>query len=172
MTDISSFHSLPYRPNAGIALFNRKGELFLGRRVDHRQQIWQCPQGGIQENETPEQAAWREMAEEIGTNKAKYLGEREGWVTYELPARLYGKALGGRYRGQRQKWVVFAFLGEDKDINLEQFEYPEFSEWKWASPESILSDYNLGFKSKAYQEVFPDIVQIFNESGFGTENKQ
>ena len=126
---------LPYRPCVGIMLFNRDGKVFVGKRIDQTVEGWQMPQGGIDKGETPEQAALRELQEEIGTDKAEIIAEMEDWVTYDLPAHLVGVAFHGKYRGQRQKWFAMRFTGKDGDIDLTAHE-PEFSAFQWVEPGS------------------------------------
>lgn len=155
--------TLAYRPNVGIALFNQKGELFMARRKDLPGEIWQFPQGGIDEGETPEEAVWREMQEEIGTQKADIIAAREEWFLYDLPDHLIGKALGGEFRGQKQKWFLFRFTGMDADIKLDSFEAVEFDAWQWVSPQDILSGtYNLGFKKDVYARLLPSLMDLFH----------
>ena len=108
-----------YRPGVGIMLLNRDGPVFVGRRIDMPAGLaaWQMPQGGIDPGETPREAAFRELREEIGTDKAEILGETESWLHYDLPAEIAGNPWGGRYRGQRQKWFAMRFTGRDGDID-------------------------------------------------------
>jgi len=129
---MTSAPDFPYRPCVGLMLFNAKGEVFVGKRIDQTVEGWQMPQGGIDNGEEPRQAALRELEEETGTAKAKIIGEMDDWLTYDLPAHLIGIAFHGRYRGQRQKWFALRFLGDDSDINIFSHE-PEFAEWKWLS---------------------------------------
>lgn len=129
--------SLPYRPNVGVVLFNAQGRVWVGRRQLHPTQEaapggWQLPQGGIDAGEDPREAVMRELAEEIGTAKAEILAEHPDWLEYDLPAEAIGRALGGKYRGQRQRWFAMRFTGEDSDINLNAEEHPEFDAWRWA----------------------------------------
>ncbi|MGQ0742450.1 MAG: RNA pyrophosphohydrolase [Alphaproteobacteria bacterium] len=152
--------SLPYRPGVGIMLFNRRGEVFLGKRIDQTLEGWQMPQGGIDEGEDPSEAALRELEEEIGTRKAEIVREYPGWLNYDLPPRLVGLSLRGRYRGQSQKWFAMRFLGEDVDINLAT-EDPEFSHWRWARVDE-LSRLIVPFKRDTYAKViaaFRDLAQ-------------
>jgi putative (di)nucleoside polyphosphate hydrolase len=142
---------LPYRPCVGIMLVNNDGLVFVGRRIDQTVEGWQMPQGGIDDGETPAQAALRELEEETGTNKAKLIGEMDEWLTYDLPPHLLGVALHGRYRGQRQKWLAMRFTGEDKDININTAE-PEFASWKWLALEA-LPRLIVPFKRDTYTKV-------------------
>jgi len=118
---------LPYRPCVGAMLFNREGLVFVGKRIDQTVEGWQMPQGGIDDGETPKQAALRELKEEIGTDKADYLREMDEWLAYDLPQHLLGIALHGKYRGQRQKWIALGFTGDDSDINVATPK-PEFAQ--------------------------------------------
>jgi putative (di)nucleoside polyphosphate hydrolase len=128
---------LPYRRNVGAVLFNRDGRVLVARRADMPNAEgqaggWQLPQGGIDADEDPRAAVLRELAEEIGTNRAEIIGEYPEWLTYDLPPGLVGVALGGRYRGQTQRWFALRFLGEDSDIRLDADTDPEFDAWRWA----------------------------------------
>jgi putative (di)nucleoside polyphosphate hydrolase len=128
---------LPYRPNVGAVLFNRSGRILVARRADLPNAEapaggWQLPQGGIDEGEDPRQAVLRELAEEIGTDRAEVIGEHDAWLTYDLPPELLGVALKGRFRGQRQRWFALRFMGEDSDIRLDLDPHPEFDAWRWA----------------------------------------
>src|SRR3546814_11044557 len=117
----SDLARLPYRPCVGLLLLNRDGNVFVGRRIDTAKEgdnIWQMPQGGIDAGETPEEAALRELHEEIGTDKAEILAKSRHWLRYDLPSPLVGKVWQGRYRGQEQCWFELRFLGEDGDIDV------------------------------------------------------
>jgi putative (di)nucleoside polyphosphate hydrolase len=127
---------LPYRLNVGAALFDRHGRVLVGRRTDlpipgDTPAAWQLPQGGVDAGEDPRQAVLRELAEEIGTDRAVIIGEHPEWLSYDLPPELVGVALGGRYRGQRQRWFALRFLGKDADIRLDRDAHPEFDAWRW-----------------------------------------
>ena len=145
---------LPYRPCAGIMLFNQQAEVFVGSRLDgeisaNEDDYWQMPQGGIDPGEDPLAAAWRELEEETGTRKARLLAESQDWHTYDLPDHLIGKIWDGKYCGQRQKWFAMAFEGADSDINLDT-ENPEFKAWKWV-PLAQIPDLIVPFKKGLYQ---------------------
>ena len=147
--------SLPYRPNVGAVLFNAQGLVFVGRRQKHPTQEaapggWQLPQGGIDENEDPRAAVLRELAEEIGTDRAEIIGEHPDWLVYDLPAEIIGTALGGRYRGQRQRWFALRFTGTDDDIDLNAEAHPEFDAWRWAKL-SELPSLAVPFKRAIYE---------------------
>lgn len=130
--------TLPYRPNVGAVLFNAQGQVFLARRADLPNAEgaaggWQLPQGGIDADEDPRSAVLRELAEEIGTDRAEIIGEHPDWLTYDLPDHLLGRSLGGKYRGQRQRWFALRFTGTDADIRLDADPHPEFDAWRWGS---------------------------------------
>ena len=145
--------ALPYRANVGAALFSRDGLVFVGRRADLRTDagdVWQMPQGGIDADEDPRTAVLRELHEEIGTDRAEIVGEHPEWLSYDLPAHLVGQALGGKYRGQRQRWFALRFLGTDDEIKLDLHHPIEFDAWKWVSLDELLS-LNVGFKTDVYR---------------------
>ncbi len=128
-----------YRPCVGIFLVNDEGKAWVGRRIGMPQGLsaWQMPQGGIDADETPMQAALRELYEETGTDKAEIIAETSDWLYYDLPAALAGTAWGGRFRGQRQKWFLMRFDGDDIDINLNRHHHAEFDAWKWVEPAEL-----------------------------------
>ena len=133
---------LPYRPNVGAALFNHAGRVLVARRADLPNAEgspggWQLPQGGIDAAEDPRAAVLRELAEEIGTDRARIIGEHPDWLTYDLPPSLLGVALGGRYRGQRQRWFALRFLGDDAEIRLDRDPHPEFDAWRWTDLQEL-----------------------------------
>ncbi|WP_319637422.1 RNA pyrophosphohydrolase [Pacificispira spongiicola] len=149
----------PYRPCVGLMVFNKDGLVFVGNRIDVPGDHWQMPQGGIDPGETPEQAAWRELREEVGTDKAEILGESRTWYPYDLPPGLSRRIWKGKYRGQTQRWFALRFLGQDTEIDL-TLHQPEFSEWRWVSL-TDLPDMIVPFKRPIYERVieeFSDLV--------------
>jgi putative (di)nucleoside polyphosphate hydrolase len=151
-----------YRPGVGVLLLNARNEVFVAQRLDFKSEAWQMPQGGIDKGETPEQAAWRELKEETGTDNAKLLAESRGWFRYDLPSELAATLWKGRFRGQRQKWFVFRFLGDDREIDIAT-EHPEFSAWKWAKPAEAIR-LIVPFKRELYREVLEEFSELLARS--------
>ncbi|MRX49296.1 RNA pyrophosphohydrolase [Paracoccus sp. S-4012] len=144
---------LPYRPCAGVVLVNRQGLVFAGRRIDNPTDAWQMPQGGIDAGETPREAALRELGEETGVAPAHVEIEGEAdWVLYDLPPELLGRIWKGQFCGQRQKWFLMRFLGEDRDIDIAT-EHAEFDRWRWMAPEALIEKI-VPFKREVYRTVF------------------
>lgn len=153
--------TLPFRPCVGIALFNDAGKVFLGERVD-QSGSWQLPQGGVDEGEDIERAFFREMKEEIGTDKATIIRIHNKPLRYRFPAHLIGGKLDGRYAGQEQRWIAARFTGVDSDIRLDAHDPPEFQAWKWAKLASIINS-AVSFKRDTYIEViraFHDLAEV------------
>jgi len=150
---------LPYRPCVGVMLLNREGHVFVGRRLD-TPDAWQMPQGGIDEGETPRQAALRELKEEIGTDKAEILAETADWHRYDLPPHLLGRAWGGKFRGQEQKWIACRFTGTDADIDLATA-HPEFDAWQWVPAEDLIRRI-VPFKRAIYEAVVAEFRDLLS----------
>lgn len=152
--------TLPYRPCVGIMLINRDGLVWAGNRIQEVDTgsplTWQMPQGGIDDGEDARTAAFREMKEEIGTDKARIIGETKDWLTYDLPPRLVGIALKGKYRGQKQKWFAMRFTGEDSDIDIAADDHQEFSEWAWVPVEELVG-LIVPFKRGVYEELVREL---------------
>jgi len=150
MTDPTT---LPYRPCAGVMLVNRDGRVFVGQRIDSTLEAWQMPQGGIDPGEDARAAAIRELGEETGVlpDKVELVAEAPDQLFYDLPPELVGKVWKGKWRGQRQRWFLFRFLGEDGDIRIDTAE-PEFRSWRWTDPEDLPAMI-VPFKKALYEAV-------------------
>lgn len=149
-----------YRPCTGVALINREGLVFAGRRFD-TPDAWQMPQGGLDKGETALEGGLRELREETGVKKSKVetLAVTEDWLCYDLPDHLLGKVWGGKWRGQKQKWVALRFLGADADIDIAQ-EPAEFAEWRWMKAEDLLANI-VSFKRPVYEEALRRFAPYF-----------
>jgi putative (di)nucleoside polyphosphate hydrolase len=153
---------LPYRPCAGIMLFNKEGRVLVGQRLDTYLNAWQLPQGGINEGEEPHTAALRELEEEIGTANVEIIGEIDEWLNYDLPPELLGQLWKGRFQGQTQKWFAMRFLGDDIEINPTGVKNPEFNSWKWSRIEQI-QEMALHFKQAIYCKVVSEFTRFSKE---------
>ena len=149
-----------YRSCVGMMILNDTNKILVGRRLDHPSGFWQMPQGGIDDREKPEEAVWREMMEEIGTNNAKLIKSTNQWYKYEIPKEtLKTLPWGEKYIGQKQKWFAFRFTGKEEDINVNT-NNPEFSEWKWILHNSLV-DNIVPFKRKLYKNVLSEFENLF-----------
>jgi putative (di)nucleoside polyphosphate hydrolase len=156
MTNKSS--DLPYRPCVGVMLVNGDGKVFVGKRIDNKEgDAWQMPQGGMDDGEDVLTAGLRELGEETGVTEANaaLLARAREELLYDLPEELQGKLWGGRYRGQRQYWLLMRFTGGDHEIDLEAHDSPEFCEWKWIDPE-LLPELIVPFKKRVYRAVLEE----------------
>ena len=151
---------LPLRIGVGAIVLNKKNQVFVGKRKDNPVDKWQMPQGGVNEGEDLTSAMKRELNEETGIQNIKILNEIDGWFEYELPNYLLGKIWRGKFRGQKQKWFIVKFLGNDEEINLEK-DKPEFIEWKWLDIEK-LPNVIVDFKKKVYEKLLPKIRNFIN----------
>ena len=151
-----------YRPGVGIMLLNRDGLAFVGHRIRMPAGLakWQMPQGGIDAGETPRQAARRELREEIGSDRAELLAESRGWFDHDVPDEIAEVMMGGRYRGNRQKWFAVRFIGTDADINLATL-HPEFDDWAWVSPER-LPELVVPFMRSLYLDVVAEFHRLWS----------
>ena len=145
--------TLPYRPCAGVMLINHANQVFVGQRLDSTLEAWQMPQGGIDDGEDAEAAAIRELGEETGIapDKVELVAQAPGELLYDLPDDLIGKVWKGRWRGQRQRWFLYRFLGEDRDVDIAT-SHPEFRAWRWVDP-ATLPDIIVPFKKALYEDV-------------------
>jgi putative (di)nucleoside polyphosphate hydrolase len=157
MTDPTT---LPYRPCAGVMLINRDGQVLVGQRLDSTLEAWQMPQGGIDKGEAPFDAAVRELWEETGipTELVELIAEAPEELSYDLPEELIGKLWKGKWRGQRQRWFLFRFLGQDSDVDIATAE-PEFRAWRWADP-ADLPELIVPFKRELYRQVLTAFAKL------------
>lgn len=160
-TKPNNYAERPYRACVGIMLINAKGQIFSGQRIDNRAEAWQMPQGGIDDGEDIETACFREMREEIGTNKAEILRVHPEWLNYDIPEELANRLWSGAYRGQTQKWVALRFTGSNSDIDIET-EEPEFIDWQWLPPKQLVQR-AVPFKRDVYKNLmatFKDELKV------------
>ena len=148
------------RQGVGVIVLNQNNEVFVAKRKDNPIDKWQMPQGGININETPLNAMKRELAEETSITTIKLLKEIDNWFEYELPPNLLGKIWKGKYRGQKQKWFIVKFNGNDGEINLNT-KHPEFIEWKWIDYKS-LTDVIVDFKKDVYTKLKNELRIFLN----------
>ena len=151
---------LPLRTGVGIAVLNSQNKVFVGKRKDNPFDKWQMPQGGVDSNEPLLQAMKRELLEETSIQNIEVLKEFDQWLEYELPENLVGKIWKGKYRGQKQKWFVVKFLGDDSEININT-KNAEFIEWKWIDID-LLPDLIVLFKKHVYEKVLVELKKIVN----------
>jgi putative (di)nucleoside polyphosphate hydrolase len=154
--------TLPYRPCIGVMLVNANGLVFVGKRIDNREgDVWQMPQGGIDPGEDLRTAGSRELQEETGVeeHQATVIAQTSEELFYDLPDELVGKIWGGKYRGQRQYWLLARFTGSDADIRIDAHKHPEFCEWKWVEPDS-LPDIIVPFKKRVYRAVLEEFRSL------------
>ena len=154
------FKNLPLRNGVGIVVLNNKNEVFVAKRIDNPKNYWQMPQGGVDDGEDFLTAAYRELEEETSIKNVKLIKEIDGTMTYELPDHLLGIIWKGRYKGQKQKWFLMRYLGDDKDINIKT-KKPEFLEWKWIDIDMI-TDVAVDFKIHVYEEIKDKVKKIIN----------
>ena len=154
------YKNLPLRSGVGIVVLNKKNMVFVAKRIDNPKNFWQMPQGGIDEGEDFLSAAYRELKEETSITKVELIKELDGFITYELPDHLLGIIWKGKYKGQKQKWFLMRYLGNDNDINIKT-EKPEFIEWKWIDLNEI-TDFVVDFKHHIYEELQEKIKKIIN----------
>ena len=157
---LENFQKLPYRNGVGIVVLNNENKVFVAKRIDNPKNFWQMPQGGVDEGEDLLNAAYRELKEETSIFNVKLIKEIEDWTQYDLPSRLIGIIWKGRYKGQKQKWFIFKFLGNDTEINIKT-KNPEFLDWKWIEIGKI-TEIVVDFKKEVYQKVEKEIKKIIN----------
>ena len=154
------FKKLPLRSGVGIVVLNKKNQVFVGKRIDNPKNFWQMPQGGVDEGEDFLTAAYRELEEETSIKNVLLIKEIEGTLTYELPENLLGIIWKGKYKGQKQKWYLMRYLGEDNEIDVKTSK-PEFLDWKWLDLD-MLTEVVVDFKLNVYKELKEKIKKIIN----------
>ncbi|MBX6425707.1 MAG: RNA pyrophosphohydrolase [Variibacter sp.] len=165
---MARFEDLPYRLGIGMAVINREGLVFIGRRIGGPEHVdathvWQMPQGGLDPGEDPYQCALRELYEETNIRSVEYLAAIDEWLAYDIPREIVGQAWQGRYRGQRQKWFALRFTGDDAEIDVERpgggQHKPEFAAWRW-EPIQNLPDLVVPFKRGVYERVVKEFAPL------------
>ena len=154
------FKNLPLRSGVGIVVINKENKVFVAKRIDNPKNFWQMPQGGVNDGEDFLTAAYRELEEETSIKDVELISELEGFITYDLPDRLLGIIWKGKYKGQKQKWFLMKFLGNDDEINLKTNK-PEFLDWKWVDLEMI-TKFVVDFKLHVYREIESKVKKIIN----------
>jgi len=152
------FKNLPLRSGVGIVVLNKYNKVFVAKRIDNPKNFWQMPQGGVDEGENFLSAAYRELEEETSIKSVKLIHEIDEITTYLLPKHLLGVIWKGKYKGQKQKWFLMRFLGNDNEININTNK-PEFLEWKWIDLDMI-TDVVVDFKLEVYKSLQKKIKKI------------
>ena len=158
---MSNEQELPLRIGVGIILLNNENKVFVGRRIDNPENYWQMPQGGVDKSENYFNAAKRELEEESGIKSVKLIKEIDHWLEYDLPDYLLGKIWKGKYRGQKQKWYIMKFNGNDSEINIKT-KKPEFLAWKWIDLNAI-TEVVVDFKLEVYRKIKKEVEKIINK---------
>jgi len=154
------FSDLPLRSGVGIIVLNKDNKVLVAKRIDNPKNFWQMPQGGIDEGEDFLKAAYRELDEETSIKNVELIKELDGTITYELPDHLIGIIWKGKFRGQKQKWFLMRFVGEDKEIDIKT-KNPEFLDWKWIDLDQI-TEVVVDFKLHVYKELKEKVKKIIN----------
>ena len=154
------FKNLPFRKGVGIIVLNKYNKIFVAKRIDNPKNFWQMPQGGVNEGEDFLSAAYRELEEETSIKKVELIKEIDETTTYELPSHLLGIIWKGKFKGQKQKWFLMRYLGNDNEININTNK-PEFLEWKWIDLDMI-TDVVVDFKLEVYKILQKKIKMIIN----------
>ena len=157
---LDKFKNLPLRKGVGIILLNSENKVFVARRIDNPKNFWQMPQGGVDKNEDFLTAALRELKEETNIENVELIKELDGTTTYELPDNLLGIIWKGKYRGQKQKWFLMRFIGNENEINL-RTKHPEFLDWQWIELDKI-TKYVVNFKLDIYEIIKNKVKKIIN----------
>ena len=152
--------NLPLRIGVGVIVLNDENKIFVGKRKDNPVDKWQMPQGGVDENEDYLTAMKRELEEETSIKSIELLKTIDNFFVYELPKELLGIIWKGKFRGQKQKWFIVKFKGEESEINLKT-KHPEFIEWKWVEMND-LPKIIVDFKKNVYENLLIELKKYFN----------
>ena len=152
------FKDLPLRSGVGIVVLNEKNQVFLAKRIDNPKNFWQMPQGGVDKGEEYYKAALRELKEETSIKTVSLIKEIDGLTTYFLPDHLVGIIWKGKYKGQKQKWFIVRFNGEEKEININT-KNPEFLDWKWVNIDDLTNEI-VEFKVHVYKQIQKELYKI------------
>jgi putative (di)nucleoside polyphosphate hydrolase len=155
-----TFSELPLRVGVGIIVLNKNNKVFVAKRIDNSKNFWQMPQGGVDKGEDFLKAAYRELEEETSIKSVELIRELDGTITYELPNHLLGIIWKGKFRGQKQKWFLMKFTGDEKEINIKT-KNPEFLDWKWIDLDQI-TKFVVKFKLHVYKELQEKVKKIIN----------
>ena len=153
-----NYVDLPLRSGVGIVLLNRENKVFVAKRIDNPKNFWQMPQGGVDAGEDLLSAAFRELEEETSIKSVELIKELEGTTTYDLPDRLLGIIWKGKYKGQKQKWFLMRFIGDDSEININTSN-PEFLDWQWIELD-LITDVVVDFKLHVYKELKEKVKKL------------
>ena len=154
------YKKLPLRSGVGIVLLNKENKIFVAKRIDNPSDFWQMPQGGIDDGEDYFDAALRELKEETSIKTVELIKEVSNITTYDLPDRLLGIIWKGKYKGQKQKWFIVKFKGEENEINIKT-KHPEFLDWKWIDVKDLTTKV-VDFKLHVYKEIQKELEKVIN----------
>ena len=154
------FENLPLRNGVGIAVLNKENKIFVAKRIDNPADFWQMPQGGIDDGEDYFDAALRELKEETSIKTVELIKEVSNLTTYDLPDRLLGIIWKGKYKGQKQKWFIVKFKGEENEINIKT-KHPEFLDWKWIDVKDLTTKV-VDFKLHVYKKIQKEVEKVIN----------
>ena len=155
-----NFEKLPLRSGVGIVVLNKKNQVFVAKRIDNKKNFWQMPQGGVDKGEDFLSAAYRELEEETSIKNVDLIKELDGLISYELPKNLLGIIWKGKYKGQKQKWFIVKFNGQENEININT-KHPEFLDWKWIDIKELTNEV-VDFKLHVYQEIQKELEKVIN----------
>ena len=153
-----NYKNLPLRSGVGIVVLNKKNQVFLAKRIDNPKNFWQMPQGGVDKGEKYYNAALRELKEETSIQSVSLIKEIDGLTTYFLPDNLIGIIWKGKYKGQKQKWFIVRFNGEEREININT-KHPEFLDWKWVNIDDLTNEI-VNFKVHVYKQIQKELYKI------------